>query len=403
MPYIDGLAPGWVEDVAQVNLELELDANMARLLTTPTVPNRLILSTGRLLWAAMDAGRHLSLEPDMHSDRKRLFNTWRIVSALGFLTYDGDNYLRRDSVLPELETTEKTQVGHAIGALCAAALSWELLGARAVVHVSTMDKHYPGWIHYGPDAGQRRPDYIAVDLNHDCFVLEAKGREDLRKTTRDELRDKVQAGVVAGVCPLLAGLPNPLRTRGFVPKAQVGVATDYGGRRLKVFATDPPPDIAIFASPAEIIQVYYRELFAKCSNEDADAPAPVGLEGGVPFQLEVPYGLERYREGVPDNEVGRPPTWRRIETESEEGISDRFVLWQQFQNAATEAGMTGPEWEGVRNLPIDPIQLVSPEAQTGRLLELAGRLWGENGRTILTEILAYEQLQPDGTTVRLLR
>ena len=28
MPYIDGLAPGWVEDVAQVNLELELDANM---------------------------------------------------------------------------------------------------------------------------------------------------------------------------------------------------------------------------------------------------------------------------------------------------------------------------------------------------------------------------------------
>ena len=59
MPYIDGLAPGWVEDVAQVNLELELDANMARLLTTPTVPNRLILSTGRLLWAAMDAGRHL--------------------------------------------------------------------------------------------------------------------------------------------------------------------------------------------------------------------------------------------------------------------------------------------------------------------------------------------------------
>lgn len=399
MPNIDGIAPGWVRNLDQFNLELEFDGNMARMLGTPNLPDLAVLTTDRLIWAAVDAGRHISLEPDMHSDRKFFFNSWRITSALGFLNFDGEDYLCGDSVLPELEQTEKTQVGHAIGALCASAIAWELLAARAVVHVSTMDKYYPGWIRYGAGVGRRRPDYIAVDFNRDCFVLEAKGRSGLRNKTKKELRKKAQAGAVAGIYPLLQGQPNPLRTRGFVPKAQVGIATDYGAGRLKVFATDPPPDMAVLVSPEEIVRVYYSELFEKCTREDDPIPAVPGI--GLRFQLQVPDHLEQYTAGLPEGEDERLPSWRRIEGETADGTTDRFVLRQQFQAALIEAGMTGDEWTWIRNVPIEEIQMASPEPQTRRMLQLANTLWGENGGTIMIQILRNDGIQPDGTRLRL--
>lgn len=61
-----------VRHLEQFNLELEFDANMARMLGMPNLPDLAVLSTNRLIWAAVDAGRHLSLEPDMHSNRKLL-------------------------------------------------------------------------------------------------------------------------------------------------------------------------------------------------------------------------------------------------------------------------------------------------------------------------------------------
>lgn len=72
MPNIGGIAPGWVRDPEQFNLELVSNGNMARMLGTPNLPDLAVLSTNRLIWAAVDAGRHLSLEPDMHSNRKLL-------------------------------------------------------------------------------------------------------------------------------------------------------------------------------------------------------------------------------------------------------------------------------------------------------------------------------------------
>lgn len=98
------LPPGSVRDLEQFNLDFEIDGNVARMLGTPNLPDLAVLSTNRLIWAAVDAGRHLSLEPDMQSNRKLLFNRWRIASALGFLTFDGEDYLFGGSVLPEFGT-----------------------------------------------------------------------------------------------------------------------------------------------------------------------------------------------------------------------------------------------------------------------------------------------------------
>lgn len=356
--------------------------------------------THRLLWAAVVGGRHPTFEPDMYSKRKEQFNLWRIYSALGFLNYEDDGFLCVDSTLRELDPTEKGQIGYAIGALCANVIAWDLLGARAVVHVSAMDRYHPGWLRIDPAAGKKRPDYVAVDAHGDCFVIEAKGRAGLQNATRTELRTKRQTGAITGVYPLLNGLPNPLRTRCFVPKARVGVAADYGSKQLKVFATDPPPEMVVRVAPEDIISVYYRELF---DNSDAERAEDEWQQvGGISYKIEIPAELQQYTELSPDDELSLLPTWRSVTVRSSEEVYDRFALLQQFQTAFTRAYLDGEVREDLWDRPLAEGSILAPNGREAQMTEVARELWGENGEAILRQIVVSPELQPDGTTVEII-
>ena len=97
--------PPWLGERNLLRIACDYDPTVASLSNQPLLPDSLEVSPKQLAWAAMTSGRHLALEPDAYATRKRLFNQWRVISALGFVRYDEDDFLVKDDVLDEREPT----------------------------------------------------------------------------------------------------------------------------------------------------------------------------------------------------------------------------------------------------------------------------------------------------------
>lgn len=409
--------PPWLGERNLLKIACDYDPTVAPLLNQPSLPDSLGVSPGQLAWAAMTSGRHLALEPDAYAARKRLFNQWRVISALGFVRYDEDDFLAKDDVLDEREPTEKGQIGFAIGSLCATIASFLHFNAIALVHTDTMERYHPGWIEYH-DGQTRRPDYVAVTKDYSCFVVEAKGRSEHARRLRRQFLDKTgnpstntaQAAAVRGVHTDLGGTTNPLRIKNFTPTAFLGVATEYGGERLSIFAADPPPRMTIKVSPAEILDVYFSEIDnAMDEYESQDGSAQDDQENIA--QLEIPEDLQRFWDAIRDGESEPVPFWRELGPSWEEVLreirveeQDRFGMLQQFYSEsitrAVGAKQTAdgvPLW-AITDFKLDlEIAMLDPEVQE-HVVATAEALWGYRGVELVQELLDRNNLsrQPDG-------
>lgn len=155
--------PSWLDERERYKVEIDFDPCLHDLVATPSPLPFTVFNTKALLFAAAFGGRYREIEKDMDAEEKRFFNEWRVNSALGFLSYDEDGYLCKSKFIESLEASEKTSVAYAMGSMLANLIAYHLLEAWVVVHVSTLDDHYPGWLIYDK-ASQKRPDYIAVDV-----------------------------------------------------------------------------------------------------------------------------------------------------------------------------------------------------------------------------------------------
>lgn len=127
MKFLDVHCPPWMDDADLFQIAVNYDPSVSSLINQSAFPESLVVHRRQLAWAAIISGRHLSLEPDALSSRKNQFNQWRATSALGFLNYDSDRFLSKDRGLDGLESTEKGQIGIAIGSLCATVASFSAL------------------------------------------------------------------------------------------------------------------------------------------------------------------------------------------------------------------------------------------------------------------------------------
>lgn len=412
--------PPWLRDRNLFQIAVDYDPSVARLLNLSELPNSLEVFPRQLAWAAMTSGRHLALEQDAYSERKRIFNQRRVDSALGFVGYDADGFLVKDDVLDELESTEKGHIAFAIGSLCATIASFLSFNAIALVHTETMERYHPGWIEYH-DGQLRRPDYVAVTKDYSCFVVEAKGRYQRASDLRGEFLDKsgdsstntAQAAAVSIVHTDLGGSTNPLRIKNFTPTAFLGVATEYGGERLSIFAADPPPGMTIKVSPAEILDVYFSELDSVMHEYEVQGDSAQDSQENI-AHLEIPEDLQRFWEAIRDGESEPVPFWRQLgpswedvsrEIRSEE--HDRFGMLQKFYSESikraegTEQTADGVPLWAITHFEMNLGELMF-DPKMRHALATAEALWGYRAVDLVQELIDGRKLdrQPDGTTIK---
>lgn len=397
MRRIIGFCPSWLTQRPKFNLELDFLNSMKPFFPATSIPNTAVTTPEQLLHASILGGRHAALGGHPLSRQYLLFNQWRIVSSLGFLEFDNFGFLRVDSVLGNADPTEKGHISYALGALGANLISRNVLGAREIVHVSSMDRFFPAWADY-LDNSTRRPDYLAVDGKNQCFVVEAKGARSLKAETRQDLINKGQTGAVQNVYRYPSGMFNPYAGNGFAPEARVGLATEYPKDKLRIFGVDPEPGIRINVTIEDIQRVYLKVLLEKA---DALSESEAGLdEGGeLRFLWDVPETFEEYLENR--EELGRPVESRLHEASRLPiGQSDRLQLWQQFQGRIAEEGLLGGEWDEYTMRPF-PLSETAPNEYSQRLIQIAEEIWGAIEPSVLQEVLGFGSYISDGTQIRI--
>lgn len=376
--------PGWLDERKRFKVEIDFDPCLHSLVPTQHPLPFTVFSAKALLYAAAFGGRHRVLEKDIGSEEKRFINEWRINSALGFLSYDEDGFLCRSPLIDELEASEKTSVAYAMGSMLANAIAYHLLGAWAVVHVSTLDHHFPGWLVYNK-ASQKRPDYIAVDIYGQCFVIEAKGRRVLDSRTKKGLRSGSQTSSIARFSQQRY-VPAPLHVKGVRPVARIGVATIYGSKKLKVFGTDPEPDMILRITPAEIIELHYRETLER-ARDTIFRSADGAIRGMEELELRVPDKLLSTAD-----EMGHLVLdWRAV-PDFEQAPADLFVLRQFILTSAYQTGLSEAQIDRLQGQGASPRLPLDQE-----IFEFARKHLGDHFREILNRVFRENSRQPDGT------
>lgn len=418
MKFLDVHCPPWMDDADFFQIAVNYDPSVTPLINQPAFPKSLVVHRRQLAWAAIISGRHLSLEPDALSSRKNQFNQWRATSALGFLNYDSDWFLSKDMVLNGLESTEKGQIGFAIGSLCATVACFLHFNAIALVHVNTMERHHPGWIDFDP-AQSRRPDYVAVTRDYSCLVVEAKGRSEGASRLTPEFLNKngngnapmAQAAAIRRINLYPGGSNNPLHIKNSIPMALLGIATEYGGSRLTVVAADPPPGITIRVSPAQILEVYYQELAAAMEelNDDDTALPAAGI-----VRLEFPDDLEEFQESLRVESYVGAPFWRELDPRLREALTDTpseqldlYAMMQRFytasilQSAGKEIDEGGDPIWALEHFRLDFYEMML-DARVQHAIATAEALWGQHAQALVSSLInrACFVRQPDGTIIQ---
>lgn len=397
MRQIVGFCPSWLAQRPKFNLELDFHKNMKPFFPARPIPKIAVSTPAQLLHAAILGGRHVALGGHPLSPQYLLFNQWRVASSLGFLEFDNSGFLRVDGVLQGADPTEKVCISYALGALGANLISRNVLGAREVVHVSSMDRFFPGWAEYLDDS-KRRPDYLAVDGKNQCFVVEAKGARFLKAETRQDLINKAQTGTVQRVYQYPSGMFNPYAGNGFAPKARVGLATEYPRDKLRIFGVDPDPGIRINVTVEDIQRVYLKVLLEKA---DALGEVKTGwsAEEELRFVWDVPETFEEYLEK-------RERLDKRVESKKYESSQrlieqhDRLQLWQQLQARIAEEGLLGGKWDQFSTRSFEPAEVVENEYLI-RFMQICEEIWGTNDPSVLQEVLGFGSYLSDGTQIRI--
>lgn len=397
MRRIIGFCPSWLTQRPKFNLELDFLNSMKPFFPATSIPNTAVTTPEQLLHASILGGRHAALGGHPLSRQYLLFNQWRIVSSLGFLEFDNFGFLRVDSVLGNADPTEKGHISYALGALGANLISRNVLGAREIVHVSSMDRFFPAWADY-LDNSTRRPDYLAVDGKNQCFVVEAKGARSLKAETRQDLINKGQTGTVQNVYRYPSGMFNPYAGNGFAPEARVGLATEYPKDKLRIFGVDPEPGIRINVTIEDIQRVYLKVLLEK-ADALGEVKAGWSAEGERRFVWDVPETFEEYLE---KREILDKPIESKEYESSQRLIEqhDRLQLWQQLQVRIAEEGLLGGKWDQFSTRSFEPAEVVKNEYLI-RFMQICEEIWGTNDPAVLREVLGFGSYLSDGTQIRI--
>ena len=398
MRQIIGPCPPWLLQRSKFNLELNFCDNMKPFFPNTSIPQVAVSTPEELLHASLFGGRHPALGGNPASSRYREFNRWRLVSSLGFLDFNRLGFLKADGVIREADQSEKVAISYSLGAMGANLIARNVLGAREVVHISSMDRFYPGWAEYRRGT-RRRPDYIAVDGNNDCFVVEAKGARILQSKTRKSLINKGQTKAVLKVFRYPGGMFNPYSGHGFAPKARVGLATEYPRDTLRIFGVDPDPGLRINVSVEEIQDAYFKILLEKAEGFGNEGVGE-GVERGPRFVWTVPETFEEYltsRRQLDQLPEGSQSTAEHAPVSK----SGKRQLWHQFQTTIAEAGLLGEDWD-LRTTRSFRLVEAATDEHLQRLIEIAQEMWGESGPLILEGLLREELSLSDGTRIELI-
>lgn len=316
--------PLWAATNQQFKFHVTADPNMPQAATNS--PTELTITGFELISAAIFSGRPSHLLQNPQNSSNAAFAQWRATSCLHHLepvTINNSVHLRRPTIFhTEVDPTEKGYLNFSLGSTLTLAYLKKKLGIRWLAHYSLLS-NAPQYNVVRNAPGRIEPDYIGLDSRHHFVAAEAKGRMILDSTTRTQLQQKTQTGVV-----------NSVNNQRILRK--YGIAAIVAGPSIELFATDPEIEVAL-PTPRAWVNRYYEYVRAVCGeeideinttheriaeNESEFEWAPVQISLPDPVRAWSSELIPRQQEHkMLDGELGQVITeeeWRQIDASARE-------------------------------------------------------------------------------------